>query len=233
MPVAIGHDDRKDPQRQQLLALRAVRGNLERRQTSNCLARSHAVAVTPADVAGRLRELIAALDRRAPRAGDAAEAAIARDAAALRAKAEGRLAEIADQTTSLALSVMVLALSVPACGNRAPAREELTAWQPRGTWSGRGVQQTDPFISTTGLLRLTWETRGAPGAGYFRITLHSDVSGRPLLVPVDRQGPGKDVAYVTEDPRGFFLLVESADLDWRVDVAEGIPATRPRPVAPR
>ena len=42
-----------------------------------------------------LEELIAALDRRVPRLERAAEAAIAHDAAALRAKAVSRLAELA------------------------------------------------------------------------------------------------------------------------------------------
>lgn len=41
-----------------------------------------------------LRELIAALDSRVPRAERAGEAAIARDAAALKAKAIARLAEL-------------------------------------------------------------------------------------------------------------------------------------------
>ena len=58
------------------------------------------MAVGLADVARRLRELIVALDRRAPRAEHAAETAIARDAAFLREKAVNRLAEIAAQTTS-------------------------------------------------------------------------------------------------------------------------------------
>jgi hypothetical protein len=58
------------------------------------------VAVILSDLARRLRELIVALDRRAPRVGHAAEAGIARDAADLRAKAVNRLAEISDQTTS-------------------------------------------------------------------------------------------------------------------------------------
>jgi hypothetical protein len=42
-----------------------------------------------------LEELIAALDRRVPQVWQAGEAAIARDAAALRAKAVERLAELA------------------------------------------------------------------------------------------------------------------------------------------
>jgi hypothetical protein len=58
------------------------------------------MAVTLSEVARRLRELIAALDRRVPRAEHAAEVAIARDAAALRETAVNRLAEVADHTVS-------------------------------------------------------------------------------------------------------------------------------------
>ena len=58
------------------------------------------MALTLTDLARRLRELITALDRRRPRAGDAGEPAIARDAADLREKAVNRLAEIGDPATS-------------------------------------------------------------------------------------------------------------------------------------
>jgi hypothetical protein len=60
------------------------------------------VAIGLADVARRLREVIVALDRRVPRANDAAESGIARDAAALRAQAVTRLADIAMQIRSVA-----------------------------------------------------------------------------------------------------------------------------------
>jgi hypothetical protein len=56
------------------------------------------VAVSLGDVTRRLRELVVALDRRAPRTDRAAEVAIAHDAAVLREKAMSRLAELADQT---------------------------------------------------------------------------------------------------------------------------------------
>jgi hypothetical protein len=117
-----------------------------------------------------------------------------------------------------------------ACTTPPPPAEDLTVWQSRGKWTGRAGQQTDPFISTTGLLRITWEAHGASNAntGAFRIILHSDVSGRPLLVAVDRHGPGKDITYVTEDPRGFFFVIESDGFEWSVEVAEGIPARRSR-----
>jgi hypothetical protein len=87
--------------------------------------------------------------------------------------------------------------------------------------------QTDPFISNTGSLRIRWETRNesAPGTGVFRVTVHSDVSGRPLAVAVDTRGAGNDTAYVTEDPRPFFLAIDSANLDWTVAAEEGVAAT--------
>jgi hypothetical protein len=51
-------------------------------------------AVSVRELARELEELIAALDRRLPRVEQAGEAAIARDAAALRAKAMDRLAQL-------------------------------------------------------------------------------------------------------------------------------------------
>jgi hypothetical protein len=52
------------------------------------------MALSRTDAVSELRELIAALDRRVPRAERAGEAAIARDAAALRDKAVERLAQL-------------------------------------------------------------------------------------------------------------------------------------------
>jgi len=53
----------------------------------------------PRVAASELEELIAALDRRVPRVEQAGEADIARDAAALRAKAVERLAELAREAS--------------------------------------------------------------------------------------------------------------------------------------
>jgi hypothetical protein len=52
------------------------------------------MAMSRRELAHELEELIVALDRRVPRVEEAGEAAIARDAAALRAKAVDRLAEL-------------------------------------------------------------------------------------------------------------------------------------------
>ena len=56
------------------------------------------MAVSTNELESVLEELIAALDRRVPRVERAGEAGIARDAAALRAKAVERLAELVRDT---------------------------------------------------------------------------------------------------------------------------------------
>jgi hypothetical protein len=131
------------------------------------------------------------------------------------------------------LSILVLAgvvLLTPSCADDAArARTPAVVWRKLGSWSGRGSTQTDPFISNTGSLRLHWETRNeaAPGTGIFRVTVHSDVSGRPLVQAVDARGVGRDTTHVSEDPRSFFLAVESANLDWTLAAEEGVAATGP------
>lgn len=55
------------------------------------------MALTTEELLRELHELIAALDRRVPHIERAGEAAIARDAAVLRAKAEKRLSELEAQ----------------------------------------------------------------------------------------------------------------------------------------
>jgi hypothetical protein len=128
--------------------------------------------------------------------------------------------------------VLAAALLAASCGDRTSASQTSTVvWRRIGSWSGRGSTQTDPFISNTGSLRLTWETKNEapPGSGVFRVIVHSDVSGRPLLVAVDARGVGYHVTYVSEDPRSFFLAVESSNLEWTLSADEGVPAT----VAPK
>ena len=126
------------------------------------------------------------------------------------------------------LVLVGLALLTSSCGDDDPrARTPALVWRKLGSWSGHGSTQTEPFISDTGSLRLRWETRNeaAPGAGTFRVTVHSDVSGRALLLAVDAIGMGGDTTYVSEDPRSFFLAVESANLDWTLAAEEAVAAT--------
>ena len=99
------------------------------------------------------------------------------------------------------------------------------AWHLVGPWlhADRSVHQRHRLAASA----VGNEPRGAPGTGTFRVTLHSDVSGRSLLVAVDVRGVGRDTTYVTEDPRPFFLAVESANLDWTIEADEAVAATAP------
>jgi hypothetical protein len=97
-------------------------------------------------------------------------------------------------------------------------------WQHLGDWSGRGSLQTESFTGETGALRIKWETRAAAGSkdGTFLLTIHSAISGRPLQVAVDQRGPGADTAYVNEDPRVFFAVVDSTGIEWSFSVDEAV-----------
>jgi hypothetical protein len=112
------------------------------------------------------------------------------------------------------------------CGAPAPkpAQEQVVAWKHLGEWSGRGNAQTESFVGLTGSLRMRWHTKNeAPaGSGTFRLTLNSAISGRPLQETVDEKGPGEGTVYAAEDPRAFYVLVESANLDWSFTVDEAI-----------
>ena len=96
-------------------------------------------------------------------------------------------------------------------------------WRPVASWSGHANYQTDSFGIRTGEWRIKWKTSDQPSAKEktFRVIVHSLVSGRFVTVAVDHPGAGNGISYVAEDPRDFFLVVESSGLDWKVDVEEG------------
>jgi hypothetical protein len=45
-----------------------------------------------------------------------------------------------------------------------------------------------------------------------------------LVVAVDRRGVGRDTAYVSEDPRVFYVVVDSGSVEWSFTIDEGIGA---------
>jgi hypothetical protein len=132
------------------------------------------------------------------------------------------------RTRNLFLLACVLIAS--ACGvQQAAAPHQIPnqeiAWRTVGTYAGHGSEQSASFTSDNGAMRILWEAKpsgAASSSGTFRITIHSAISGRPLLVAVDHKGPGKGTAFVGEDPRVFFAEVDSHDLDWSFTVQERI-----------
>jgi hypothetical protein len=130
-----------------------------------------------------------------------------------------------------ALAVPVAAaLLASACGAQ-PTQDvpkEVVIWKNLGTWSGRGNAQTESFLGLTGALRMHWQTKNeAPkGTGTFRLILQSAISGRALQDSVDEKGLGEGTAYVAEDPRVFYISVESANVDWSFTVEEALFGTQ-------
>jgi hypothetical protein len=102
-------------------------------------------------------------------------------------------------------------------------------WRPIATWSGHESTQTESFNVESGELRIKWETKNeaVPGAGKFKVAVHSAVSGRPIALAVEHQGVGHDTAYVSEEPRLYQLVIESSGLEWTVKAEEAVVAGGP------
>jgi hypothetical protein len=111
----------------------------------------------------------------------------------------------------------------------APPTGHVAVTRPLGTFSGRG-DRTIGVVSESGWLRVTWATHNEDGAGNgrFRLALHSGVSGRPIEVITDERGLGRGTREVTDDPRPYNLMVESANLDWSFSVEEIVAAPAAR-----
>ena len=89
-------------------------------------------------------------------------------------------------------------------------------WKEIGTWSGRGSLQTDTIDMGIAEWRVRWKTSNLPPGtkGKFVLTANSAVSGRPIAELVNHEGPGEGTGYVNDDPRQYYFVVDSKDLDW-------------------
>jgi hypothetical protein len=112
-----------------------------------------------------------------------------------------------------------------ACGS-APksAGREQVGWRPIVKFSGRGDVQTDSFNIDAGQWRIKWKTSNedSPGTGTFRLTVHSAISGRPMMDAVDHKGLGADTVIVNEDPRLYHLVIDSKGVDWSIAIEEAV-----------
>src|SRR5438105_4736285 len=83
---------------------------------------------------------------------------------------------------------MFLAALLVSCTSQPPPPEkhEVVTWHTLGSWSGQGNVQTESFNSDGGL-RVQWETKNEtkPGAGRFKLSINSAISGRSIGIAVD------------------------------------------------
>jgi hypothetical protein len=91
-----------------------------------------------------------------------------------------------------------------------------------GSWQGRGTTTVGDVPSETGRFRIYWQTsnESRAGAGNFKLTLRSAISGRTIGIVADIKGTGSGTADYDEGPRTYDFLVESANVDWSFRVEE-------------
>ena len=94
VPVIGNRHEGEEPRRRLVLAVHELRRDMERVAKRAGSTSDEPLAMTSGDAVRELVELIAALDRRVPRVERAGEASIARDAAALKARALQRIEEL-------------------------------------------------------------------------------------------------------------------------------------------
>jgi hypothetical protein len=128
-------------------------------------------------------------------------------------------------------AALTFVLALADCGGRDDRRPPLAAVeQQMGSWEGSG-NQTLGLVSQSGKFRLRWQTHLEPGreagATYFKLTVHSGVSGRALQEAANQRGPGEGAYNVEDDPRPFNLMVEAEGLAWTI-VADEIVLAPPR-----
>jgi len=121
------------------------------------------------------------------------------------------------------LAVLALATLIASCSTKPTKPQDIVAvTREVGSWQGRGTATVGDIPSETGRFRIHWEaTNESPtGAGTFKLTLRSAISGRTLHLVVDHKGAGTGTADFDEGPRTYDFLVESANLDWKFRVDE-------------
>ena len=130
---------------------------------------------------------------------------------------------------------VLLLLVSSACAREESVSTPVTIWRPVGHWAGEASLQTESFVSTSGSFRVRWTSANLVAAepGRLTITLHSAVSGRPLVGVVEHVGQGEATAYVAEDPREFFLVVDAERSRWTLELDEGLPGTKRAAAGPR
>jgi hypothetical protein len=130
------------------------------------------------------------------------------------------------RVTRAAVVALTIAASCVLAGCTAksqPVSRTETIWRPLGSWSGKTNLQTESFPGESGAMRIRWETKNASEpAAPFTLTMHSAISGRPLEVMVEQKGNGEGTAYLSEDPRVFFAVVDAANLDWTFTIEEPV-----------
>lgn len=111
----------------------------------------------------------------------------------------------------------------------APGLQEPTPTQPSrprewtrvASWSGSGIKDTETFTTTQREWRINWRTQKEPfqGAGILQIYVHNE-DGALVNLAANAQGVRADVSYVRAPPGRYYLKLNSANVEYSIDVEE-------------
>lgn len=94
-------------------------------------------------------------------------------------------------------------------------------WTKVKGWKGSGTKTTERFTVSGPEWRIAWA--GArevfPGAGILQIFVYRS-DGELVELAANKVGPGADVSYVQSGPGEYYLMVNSANLDWEITVSD-------------
>jgi ABC-type glycerol-3-phosphate transport system substrate-binding protein len=137
------------------------------------------------------------------------------------------------RTASMLLVCVAVLSFLSACRSETarPAPQQIVAWKPIGSWSGRGDKQTETFTSDNGGFRVRWEAANeTAGAGRLRVVFRSGDSGREIIEAIDARGNGSGSEEVAaERPRWYYVTIESANVDWKVSIDERVEGVKASP----
>lgn len=107
---------------------------------------------------------------------------------------------------------LVLILLTPGFG-------EAQQWDTVESWDGSGSKETRTVKIDAREWLLSWSAtnEAMPGAGLLQIFVYRS-GGSLEALPVNQQGEGSDVSYVHARPGRFYLQINSANLEWEVDL---------------
>jgi hypothetical protein len=140
----------------------------------------------------------------------------------------GVLASAGSSSSSSSFSATSGSDASSASGSNAPgraivagaARPAQGTWRQVTYWAGRGNKDTEAFVIGRPEWRITWSAKSAASTGTLRISV-IDGSDQSVEVVVDSNQPVGETTPVAKGPGRYRLKIESANVDWNVQVEEG------------
>lgn len=95
------------------------------------------------------------------------------------------------------------------------------SWTDVVSWTGSGMKQTETFKVVSREWRIVWSSRNEPfpNAGILQLMVYND-RGEMVTLAANKQGPGSDTTYVRAAPGAYYIMINSANIDWNVKVQD-------------